>query len=247
MMTSSRKVFDVLEYLCQYGPSRANEVSGQLGLQKSSSHRFLNALVAFGYAAKNELSAEFCPTLKIARLGILVGNRIDMAGVALPHMRRLAADFGLTVGLGTLMDQTLIVLRREYPRDAVPFLDMNQQLPAYCTGMGKALLSVLDEAQLDVYIASMPRIAFTPRTLVDGKALKENVLDARRKGYAEERGEICDGLHCVSVPIVSPHRRAWSISVSGHFHAVAGIGVPRIVERLRHIARTLTTEAPSGL
>ena len=246
MMTSSRKVFDVLEYLCEHGPTRANEISERLGLQKSSSHRFLNSLVAFGYADKNGLSAEFSPTLKIVRLGVMVENRLDMAAVALPHMRRLATDFGLTVSLGTLMDTTLLVLRREYPPHAAPFLDMSQHLPAYCTGLGKALLSVLDEDALDAYIASVPRLPFTGRTLVDGKALRDNVLAARSRGYAEDRGEMGDSLHCVSVPIVSPHGRAWSLSVSGHARDVAARGVPRLVAGLQAIARILSAEAPAG-
>lgn len=244
MMTSSQKVFDVLEYLCQRGPSRAIEISRALSLQKSSVHRFLNSLVEFGYVYKNDLSGQFGATLKIVQLGLMVGSRIDMVGAALPHMRQLVAEFNQTVGLGTLMDGNLLVLHREYPRNAMTHIDMSRQLPAYCTGMGKALLSALPEGELDDYIASVPRTAFTAHTLVDGGVLKENIMEAKRNGYAEDRGEISDALHCVSVPIAIPQGRIWSLSLSGHVSAISEIGVPVLVERLRGIARNLTAGAP---
>lgn len=241
MMTSSRKVFDVLEYLSKQGPSRAIEISRELNLQKSSVHRFLNSLVEFGYVYKNDLSGQFGVTLKIVQLGLMVGNRIDMVSAALPYMRQLVIAFNQTVGLGTLVDNSLLVLRREYPRNAMTHIDMSQQLPAYCTGMGKALLSALTEQELDDYIASVPRTAFTVHTLVDGGTLKENILEAKRNGYAEDRGEISDALHCVSVPIAIPQGRIWSLSLSGHVGAISEIGVPVIVERLQGIARRLTS------
>lgn len=244
MMTSSQKVFDVLEYLCQRGPSRAIEISRNLNLQKSSAHRFLNSLVEFGYAYKNELSGQFGATLKLVQLGLMVGNCIDMVGAALPHMCQLVAEFNQTVGLGTLMDNNLLVLHREYPRNTMTHIDMNWQLPAYCTGMGKALLSALPKGELDTYIASIPRTAFTAHTLVDDNALKENIMEAKCNGYAEDRVKISDALHCVSVPIAIPQGRVWSLSISGHVSAISEIGVPVLVERLRGIARSLTAGTP---
>ena len=59
MLTSSQKVFDVLEFLCANGPHKALEVSKALSLQKSSVHRFLNSLIEFGYVRKDDQTGLF--------------------------------------------------------------------------------------------------------------------------------------------------------------------------------------------
>ena len=78
MLTSSQKVFDVLEFLCANGPHKALEVSKALSLQKSSVHRFLNSLIEFGYVRKDDQTGLFSVTLKVVQLGAMVSSKIDM-------------------------------------------------------------------------------------------------------------------------------------------------------------------------
>ena len=65
-----------------------------------------------------------------------------------------------------------------------------------CTGLGKALLSTKSEEEIDEYIATVPRTAYTLHTLTDGARLKQDLLAAKEKGYAEDISEISDSLHC---------------------------------------------------
>lgn len=248
-MSSSQKVFDVLEYLCEHGPHRASELSTALDLQKSSTHRFLNTLVEGGYVLKEADTGQFRPTLRVVQLGLMVSGRLDISERAQPYMKALVAEFGQTVSLGTLMGNTLLVLRREYPRQPLPHIDLSPQLPAYCTGLGKALLSMLDTEALDACIAAEPRRAFTPHTLVDADALRAEVRASSRRGYAEDRGEISESLHCVAVPMRTPTGagQLWAISISGHKDNIAHIGVPVLVERLKNIATELCGSALSVL
>ena len=206
MLTSSQKVFDVLEFLCANGPHKALEVSKALSLQKSSVHRFLNSLIEFGYVRKDDQTGLFSVTLKVVQLGAMVSSKIDMVETGRSYMRELVATFDqATVSFATFMDKQVLVLRREYPRNCVTRIDLSQQLPAYCTGLGKALLSTKSEEEIDEYIATVPRTAYTLHTLTDGARLKQDLLAAKEKGYAEDISEISDSLHCVAVPILTPH------------------------------------------
>ncbi|MFQ8735912.1 MAG: IclR family transcriptional regulator C-terminal domain-containing protein [Bilophila wadsworthia] len=110
---------------------------------------------------------------------------------------------------------------------------MDQQLPAYCTGLGKALLSTKSEEEIDEYIATVPRTAYTLHTLTDGARLKQDLLAAKEKGYAEDISEISDSLHCVAVPILTPHGGLWAISLSGHCSVIREYGVENIVKHLK--------------
>ena len=183
MLTSSQKVFDVLEFLCANGPHKALEVSKALSLQKSSVHRFLNSLIEFGYVRKDDQTGLFSVTLKVVQLGAMVSSKIDMVETGRSYMRELVATFDqATVSFATFMDKQVLVLRREYPRNCVTRIDLSQQLPAYCTGLGKALLSTKSEEEIDEYIATVPRTAYTLHTLTDGERLKQDLLAAKEKG-----------------------------------------------------------------
>ena len=210
MLTSSQKVFDVLEFLCANGPHKALEVSKALSLQKSSVHRFLNSLIEFGYVRKDDQTGLFSVTLKVVQLGAMVSSKV-------------------------------LVLRREYPRNCVTRIDLSQQLPAYCTGLGKALLSTKSEEEIDEYIATVPRTAYTLHTLTDGARLKQDLLAAKEKGYAEDISEISDSLHCVAVPILTPHGGLWAISLSGHCSVIREYGVENIVKHLKKAVWDMTS------
>ena len=120
MLTSSQKVFDVLEFLCANGPHKALEVSKALSLQKSSVHRFLNSLIEFGYVRKDDQTGLFSVTLKVVQLGAMVSSKIDMVETGRSYMRELVATFDqATVSFATFMDKQVLVLRREYPRNCV--------------------------------------------------------------------------------------------------------------------------------
>ena len=105
MLTSSQKVFDVLEFLCANGPHKALEVSKALSLQKSSVHRFLNSLIEFGYVRKDDQTGLFSVTLKVVQLGAMVSSKIDMVETGRSYMRELVATFDqATVSFATFMD-----------------------------------------------------------------------------------------------------------------------------------------------
>lgn len=247
MLTSSQKVFDVLEFLCANGPHRALDVSKALSLQKSSVHRFLNSLVDFGYVRKDPQTGLFGVTLKVVQLGAMASSRIDMVETGKSYMRELVAAFDqATVSFATLMDKQVLVLRREYPRNCVTRIDLNQQLPAYCTGLGKALLSTLGEEEIDDYIASVPRTAYTLHTLTDGRRLKESLLAAKKNGYAEDICEISDSLHCVAVPILTPHGGIWAISLSCHCAVMREYGVDNIVRHLKKAVSDMTADSSAA-
>ena len=241
MMTSSQKVFEVLEFLCKNGPSKSSVISSSLNLQKSSVHRFLNSLIAFGYVRKNELTSLFAPTLKVVQLGFMVSTHINILDDLSPYLRKFVEEFNLTAGIGTFFEKQLLILKREYPKNLFTHINLNHILPAYCTGMGKALLSTLSDEEIDEYIATVKRTPFTEKTLIDSNALKENIILSRQRGFATDEGEINLSLSCVAVPVISTKKNSWAISVSGPSELISHLGAPAIAAHLQRIAQAVAS------
>jgi len=243
MMTSSQKLFQVLEFLCAEGPHKALEISRTLQLQKSSVHRFLNSLIEFGYVYKDPRNGTFAATLKVARLGAMASKRFNIVEASRKYMSEVLTRFNqASVSLGTLIDNRVFVLHRELPPNSVVRIDMNQELPAYCTGLGKALLSTRSKEEILHYVRSVSRTAFTQKTLVEEQPLLDAIMAARVNGYAEDVCEIHDTLHCVAVPIVTPNGGLWALSLSGHNAIIREYGVDNIVEHLKNTVREMTSD-----
>ncbi|MFR1533959.1 MAG: IclR family transcriptional regulator C-terminal domain-containing protein [Bilophila wadsworthia] len=102
-------------------------------------------------------------------------------------------------------------------------------------------LSTKSEEEIDEYIATVPRTAYTLHTLTDGERLKQDLLAAKEKGYAEDISEISDSLHCVAVPILTPHGGLWAISLSGHCSVIREYGVENIVKHLKKAVWDMTS------
>ena len=60
-------------------------------------------------------------------------------------------------------------------------------------------------------------------------------------GYAADISEISDSLHCVAVPILTPHGGLWAISLSGHCSVIREYGVENIVKHLKKAVWDMTS------
>jgi DNA-binding IclR family transcriptional regulator len=73
--------------------------------------------------------------------------------------------------------------------------------PAYCTGLGKALLAELSPAQLDRYLETVELVPFTERTLTDVERLRQALDQIKRDGIAFDDGEFDPEVRCVAVAV----------------------------------------------
>jgi len=75
------------------------------------------------------------------------------------------------------------------------------RLPAYCTALGRVLLSGLGEAELEDYLAGVVLDARTPFTRTDVHCVRGEIEKARVDGYSLVDQEASLGTCMVSVPI----------------------------------------------
>lgn len=75
------------------------------------------------------------------------------------------------------------------------------RVPAYCTAVGKMLLS--HEPELMEKTLAGELVPWTPRTITDPDAFRAEMRTVRERGLAFDREEITRGLNCIAAPIVS--------------------------------------------
>jgi IclR family acetate operon transcriptional repressor len=86
--------------------------------------------------------------------------------------------------------------------------------PAHCTGLGKALLAYVPEAELrQAYAGGLKE--FTPHTITRLPPLLAELERVRREGFAVDDEEHEQGVVCVAAPVFDTDRVVAAISASG--------------------------------
>ena len=203
------------------------ELSHRAHLPKSTVHRLAEQLRAVGWLTRDSFG--YRVGLRLGELGGLAVRRNQLRDVAFPHLCTLAGRTGLPVQLGVLDRGEVVYLERILVGDHHLPTRLGGRMPAYCTGLGKAMLAFDDSATDEVTSSALPRR--TERTLTEPSRLRSNLAEARRAGVAFDRAESYDGLGCVAAPIRNSGRAIAAVSVTGPLAEMSWDLVAKAVRR----------------
>lgn len=179
-----------------------SEISAATRLHKSTAHRILMALEYNGLVAQNPQTLKYCLGIKLFKLGQQAVSRLNLRDVARPYLRALMEETGETVHLAVLdHDQVLYLEKVEGPHALRMPSRVGRHIPTYCTSLGKALLSCLEDGEVRRILESRPIIRYTPNTVKNVEDLLTELKRTRRRGYAVDNEEIELGLRCAGAPI----------------------------------------------
>jgi IclR family KDG regulon transcriptional repressor len=186
------------------------EISASVGLNKSTVHRFMRTLMQGGFVSLNPANKRYRVGPALVSLGQLAIEHIEIRQVARRHINALQQKVGETVHLAILDDDEVVYI--DIIESTAHFLRLNSRIgkraPAYCTGIGKALLAFGDEASVDAFIAKTVLVQHTPRTLTDPDLLRADLAESRRRGYAIDQGEFNPIVRCMAAPVFDRTGRA---------------------------------------
>ncbi len=231
---SAVRMFSILEVLSNYPKGVClQEISAQCKLAKSTTHRILNNLIELGYVAQDTFTLHYRLTLKMFELSSRVVNDMDILSIAKPHLDRLSHLSGEAVHL-VVQDGCDVVYI--YKADSgVSYSHMSSyvglRIPMYCSGVGKAILSTQNEAEVR-QVWSQSRIrARTEYTVTQWDAFAAQLQETRRNGYALDNEENELGIRCIAfaLPGINGHADT-AFSISGIAVRLTGSALERAVE-----------------
>ncbi|CAB3761667.1 Pca regulon regulatory protein [Paraburkholderia humisilvae] len=176
------------------------DVAAATGLTRAGARRILLTLQTLGYVEADGRLFQLTP--RILDLGFAYLTSMPFWNVAEPVMEELSAQVHESCSAAVL-DRTEIVYVLRVPTHKIMTINLSigSRLPAWCTSMGRVLLSALDEATLDATLDASNLHAHTPRTVTDRHELKQVIAQVRRQGWAIVDQELEEGLISISAPI----------------------------------------------
>lgn len=224
-------------------PPRFTEIVQVTGQPRGTVHRQLTHLVDEGLLSVNRNNT-YSLGLRLLRLAAHSWSKNEFRAIAEPHLNRLHRLTTETVHLGVLNGTEIIYLDKVESQRAVRmYSQIGNTSPVYCTGVGKAALSTLDDNALSDLVSRIEFHRFTKNTLVDPKALLAEIDEIRRCGTAFDREEHEIGIHCIAAPIcVSEGTAAAAISVTGPAYRVSVEQLEGWSDAVRETALAITTD-----
>lgn len=231
----------LLEHLADAGGSmRLAELEVASGLPLPTIHRLLRSLAHNGYV-RQEPSRRYALGPGLIRLGETAGRALG--SWALPCLAELVSEIGETANMALLEgDAVVYVAQVPSPHSMRMFTEVGRRVQAHSTGVGKALLAQLPDAQVLDLLRRTGMPPRTPRTLTDPVVLLAELGEIREQGWAVDDAEQEVGVRCVAVPILGgPARAAMSVSgPSGRMTASRVVEIAPILQRAASgLARTL--------
>lgn len=195
------RALQILECFDDRHPERGvSEISEEIGLHKSTTHRILTTLLNFGYIERASDGQKYRLGLRLTDLGFKVIQRMDLRREALPFMTQLSEELDEACDLsifdhGRVFYVEVLQSHHALTVAAVP----GQRLPAHCTASGKVFLAHLSEDVLNDAWRRMK--SYTPNTITSLDQLKEQLAVIKQQGYAIDDEEYEIGLRAVSAPV----------------------------------------------
>lgn len=176
------------------------QLSHKTGIPRAAVRRCLFTLKQLGYADSEANNFYLKP--KILSLGYSYLSSTPLTISAQPALNKISQQLNESTSLGVLEESdVLYISRSQNTRMMSLALNAGSRVPAYCTSLGRVLLSALSEDELRDYFAKARLVPLTERTLATESELREALIEVRKKGYAIVVEELEIGLQSIAVPV----------------------------------------------
>lgn len=179
----------------------AKEIADRLRLTVGGLYPTLYNLTSYGYLVRDK-NKRYSLGLKFLECANQLLRQLDVRAEAQMPLRKLSQVYDSSTHLSILYGWEVIHLYVESVRPSVIFREaVGTRIPAYCTGVGKALLAHLDDESLHQYLLTIPLKRLTMNTIVEPDVLQEELAQIRSSGVAFDRGEFHEDVRCVAAPV----------------------------------------------
>ncbi len=210
-LSTARAVLCVLSFVAETpGGVSAREVADRLHKSRSTAYHLLASLEAEGFVARVGRSG--CYRLIVDKPGAPPAAPSApepmtpaLRGALRDSMREVFRRTGRRTCIGVLCDGA-VSLVEEVGRQGIPRMG-NIEKPmirhtAHGLALGKLALAELDDDELGRYADESGLRSFTPLTIADLEALRQELAEVRRPGIAVDRCEYDVDFGSLAAPIV---------------------------------------------
>jgi IclR family acetate operon transcriptional repressor len=190
---SAMRTLDIIEFVVG-NPAGvgAQDIAAALSIPVSSLSYLLATLCERSYLrreGRRYVAGSGLERLRLPPSAMTIEDRVA------PQVRALRRALNETTSFFTIAGWEIEARVTETSEQALRYsVSVGARTPLHCMAAGKAILSSFDEATLERYFAETSRQPFTPHTLTEEAALRDQVAAVRATGFAFTDEEFTQGV-----------------------------------------------------
>jgi len=243
MVSTLERGLKILELLVEKQRLSVSEVARHFGIQRSAAHRFLSTLKEMAYVDQDDTSRY----VLTSRLSHLAGGRVPSLSIrrtARPFLQELADITHETVNLGHWTGKTIAYMDQIHSDEMLRAdLSVGNQIPAYCSALGKAVLAFIPKSELEKFFNTIPLKPLTSNSMTSREAITEELKTIRNRGYSIDNEELGLGIRAIAVPILlKDDYPSYAVSIAGPTFRMTDGKISRLKDELVRVGRELQEE-----
>ena len=224
-----------------------SEVAARTGLTRAGARRILLTLQTLGYVESD--GKLFRLTARILDLGFAYLSSLPIWNLAEPLMETLAGQVKESCSAAVLDGTDIVYVMRVSTHKIMSIsLGVGSRLPAYCTSMGRMLLSALPPDQMMAVLQASERSARTRYTLTDPDELAAKIAQVRKQGWSMVNQELEEGLVSMAAAITDrTGQTVAALNISGQANRTSAkvmqeTMLPALLETAQRISERLSLQ-----
>lgn len=242
------KALDVLDQVAAFGrPVRFTELLEASPFPKASLYRFVQTLTNQGMLTYDPDRNTYALGVRLVRLAHAAWQQSSLAPIARPHLEKLSEETGKTVHLAQLDNAQVLYVDKVNKANPLPMYSEAGKIgPAYCTGVGKAMMAFLTSKARASVMSQQSFHRFTEHTHTDATTLTAELDTIRAAGYGFDREEHEPGIICIAAPILSPRGRVLgALSVTTSTDCSSLTDLESLAPQVTSLAATIAADTMS--
>ena len=238
------RAMDIVERIAESGPAgaRLTDLARAVGLSKAAAYATLATLRARGLVTDDGegMTRRYRLGLSLLRLGDIAVANTGLGDIALPVLRELTLELGMTSRVAMMDGGFAVVIGRVDAPGAIRFdAALGRRERPHCSGVGKVLLAAMPRRDAMDLLARVGQPRRTPKTLGSAEALAADLDRIVERHYGLDDEEDNEGILCIAAGIFGRDGNAvGAISVTTLKQLLPGGAVPPVAGTLlRHADR----------
>lgn len=240
----------ILEHLARHPEGQGiSDIAVTLRYPLNSVFRVINTLLKHGYVERNAQSKKFLLTRKPFSLAYgaesdrnLMENALDLMRALRDHLKETVVVSIIDGGEGLILEQIPSTHHFRFVCEA------GSRQALHSSASCKAILAFLPEAECKAILHGHVFTALTRHTIANATTFVAELTRVRSRGYAVDRGEALEGVHCVAAPIRDRQGRALAaITITGPAQRMPTKDFPAIGALVRACAVQISARMGFGL
>jgi len=220
------------------------EIASALKLNKGTVWGLVTTLEKRRFLQQDPVTRKYSVGPKIFELGMVYLSHVEINSKASRPLHSLASRTELNGRVGIWESDAALITLLALPRseDSLSH-QIGPRVPAYCSGVGKALLAHLEAEQIEDYLRRVDLVRHTHSTITSRDKLREDLDNTRERGYSIGREEMIPGVAALGAPIFDrKYQLAGAISISQSPEVVLGRNMKKLAAELLQTSFQISRE-----